>query len=243
MFRIIRYNIKKIRISVKDKLNEYNITGAYILVFILALAVMFLGASVFIKLTRSLKTEMLVFYDKQITESILSYRSPALTQYFVIITKTGNAYSYLIVIGLCAVISFLILKKWKYMVQITLVLLLSALSNSVIKRFVNRARPDLEHLVTVKSLSYPSGHAMVAMAFYGFVAYLFYKFNLPKFVKVTTVLVLLLLILSIGVSRIYLGVHFPSDVLGGFIAGAIWVVFCIIIFNLIAIFKPNSKIA
>lgn len=232
----------KLRCFFKNIQKLYNVTGLYVLFVILALIFVLLGVTVFVELTRSLKTDALLAFDKQVTKSVLSYRSPALTQYFVVITKMGNAYSYLVIVGLYTIISCFVLKKFNYLIQITSVLCLSALSNSVIKHLVNRPRPEIEHLVTVKSLSYPSGHAMVAIAFYGFFAYLFYKQNLPGFVKLLIGLVLLFLVLSIGVSRVYLGVHFPSDVIGGFIAGAIWVVFCIIVFNLIKTIKQRFKI-
>lgn len=241
MFEILRYSIQKLSIPLKDKLKQFDVTVPYVIATAVALIFVLLGINVFIELTKNLQTDVLASYDQQIAQSIISYRSPVLTNYFVIVTKLGNASSYLIIISLFAFVSFIIFKKWKYMSQITLVLLLAALSNSVLKRFINRARPDIEHLVAVKTLSYPSGHAMASMAFYGFLAYLFYKFNLPKYIKVLTILVLALLILSIGISRIYLGVHFPSDIAGGFIAGAIWVLLCIVVFNVIEVFKRDPK--
>ena len=109
----------------------------------------------------------------------------------------------------------------------------------ILKRFIDRARPGIEHLVVVKTLSYPSGHAMSAMAFYGFLIYLVYHFKMHTALKGLVIFLLALLILSIGVSRIYLGVHYPSDIVGGFIAGLIWVFFCILIFNLIEVFRRD----
>lgn len=122
-----------------------------------------------------------------------------------------------------------------------IVLLVAASSNLLLKQIINRARPDADYLVTVKTLSYPSGHAMSAMAFYGFLIYLIYTFNIPKLVKYGIIAFLAMLIVSIGISRIYLGVHFPSDIAGGFIAGFIWVVFCILILNILKIFKEDPS--
>jgi len=59
--------------------------------------------------------------------------------------------------------------------------------------------------------------------------------------KYVLVITLITIILSIGISRIYLGVHFPSDIAGGFIAGFIWVVFCVLVFDLIQLFKRDPK--
>jgi undecaprenyl-diphosphatase len=118
-------------------------------------------------------------------------------------------------------------------------MVLALSSNLILKQLINRARPVAEHLVSVETLSYPSGHAMMAMAFYGILIYLFWQFPWNKLLKYTITMVLLLLILSIGISRIYLGVHYPSDILGGYAAGFMWVLFCIIIFHVMKIFKSD----
>ena len=62
-----------------------------------------------------------------------------------------------------------------------------------------------------------------------------------KIIKYSIIFLLTILIISIGLSRIYLGVHFPSDIAGGFIAGGIWVIFCIILFNIIDVFRRDPK--
>ncbi len=238
MIKLLKELIKKLR----SILGQYDVTLPYFITVILSLIIIVLGINGFIELTDTLTTAELRHYDDKITDYIISFRSPALTHYFTFVTHIGGLYGYISVVVLSALISFIIFKKWKYMAQITLVLTLSALSNLVLKRFINRARPDIEHLVTVETLSYPSGHAMAAMAFYGFLIYLFYKFKMLKIIKYSIILLLTILIISIGLSRIYLGVHFPSDIAGGFIAGAIWVIFCIILFNIIEVFRRDPRI-
>ena len=237
MIKLLKELIKKLR----GLLGKYDVTLPYFIAIMLALVVVVGGINIFIELTDTLSTDELRHYDDKITDYIISFRSPALTDYFTFITRIGGLYGYIGVVILSAFVSFVIFKKWKYMAQITLVLALSALSNLVLKRFINRSRPDIEHLVTVETLSYPSGHAMAAMAFYGFLIYLFYKFKMLKIIKYSVIFLLTILIFSIGLSRIYLGVHFPSDIAGGFIAGAIWVIFCIILFNIIEVFRRDPK--
>jgi len=237
MIKLLKELIKKLRVL----LGKYDVTLPYFIAILLALVIIVGGINVFIELTDTLTTHELRYYDDKITEYIISFRSSSLTDYFTFITHIGGLYYYIGVVVLSAVVSLFVFKKWKYMAQITLVLALSSLSNLVLKRFINRARPDIEHLVTVETLSYPSGHAMAAMAFYGFLIYLFHKFKMLKIIKYTIIFLLTILIISIGLSRIYLGVHFPSDVAGGFIAGAIWVIFCIILFNIIEIFRRDPK--
>jgi undecaprenyl-diphosphatase len=82
---------------------------------------------------------------------------------------------------------------------------------------------------------------MSAMAFYGFLIYLCVRYEVKKPLRILIVTVLALLILSIGLSRIYLGVHFPSDVAAGFVGGFIWVMFCAIIFNVFELWQMKNR--
>lgn len=231
--------IQRVRDFFLSRFGSYQQRLPYVLMVAIALVIVIGGINLFVELTAQLKTETLSNYDHEITEYIISYRNPVLTQYFKFVTEVGDVHGYLIVLGISILLSAFIFKKWKYIAQISLVLLLATLSNVMLKRFIDRARPGIEHLVVVKTLSYPSGHAMGAMAFYGFLIYLVHRIKMNKFLKLGLYVFLVLLILSIGISRIYLGVHFPSDVAGGFIAGLIWVVFCILIFNLVDVFRKD----
>lgn len=213
----------------------------YIIIVLVAFIVVVGGLNLFIELTETLKDDIQVPYDQQITDFIIDQRSPALTQYFIFMTDVGDFYGYLVVLILSLIVSLVFFKHWRSIAQTVLVLLLASISNIMLKRFIDRARPGIEHLVSVETLSYPSGHAMSAMAFYGFLIYLFYTFKMNRWLKYSIIILLLLAILSIGISRIYLGVHFPSDIAGGYIAGAIWVFFCILIFNLVEVFRRDPE--
>ncbi|MEZ4803482.1 MAG: phosphatase PAP2 family protein [Gelidibacter sp.] len=235
--------LRKLKELLRNKFHSYNVNLPYIITVVVALIIVIGGINLFIELTDTLTTETLADYDRQITDYVISYRTPMLTHFFIVVTNIGDIYGYVIVVGLSILISRVFFKRWKQVAQITIVLLLASVSNMILKRFIDRARPGIEHLVSVETLSYPSGHAMSAMAFYGFVIYLFYRFKMNRWLKYSVILVLLLLIFSIGISRIYLGVHFPSDIAGGYIAGFIWVVFCVIVFDVIEIFRrdPNTE--
>ncbi|MBK5214670.1 MAG: phosphatase PAP2 family protein [Flavobacteriaceae bacterium] len=213
----------------------------YIITVLVAFVIVVGGINVFVELTETLKDDVLAQYDQQISEYIISFRSPPLTQYFIFMTHAGDIYGYLIVFAIALIVSIVFFKNWWYATQTLFVLLLASISNTILKRFVDRARPGIEHLVVVETLSYPSGHAMAAMAFYGFLIYLFYRFKMNAWLKYGIILLLIFIILSIGISRIYLGVHFPSDIAGGYIAGLIWVFFCILIFNLVVVFRRDPK--
>ena len=96
-----------------------------------------------------------------------------------------------------------------------------------------RVRPVGIALIEQGGYSFPSGHSMMAFAFYGFIIYLINKSNMAKKKKIVITTLLSILILLIGVSRIYLGVHFASDVLGGFILSLIH----LILFMFLVLFK------
>jgi len=224
-----------------QKFRQYNKKLPYIITAVLAFIIFMAGLKLFVELTEGLKTDLLANIDTKITQYIISYRTPSLTSFFVFVTRVGDRLGYVIVFVLSSLLFYFIFKSWRYVIQLMIVLLVAASSNVLLKQIINRARPDVDYLVTVKTLSYPSGHAMSAMAFYGFLIYLFYTFNIPKLVKYGIIVFLTMLILSIGISRIYLGVHFPSDIAGGFIAGFIWIVFCILILNILNILKEDPS--
>ena len=234
--------IRKFRDFLKHIFRKDNPELPYILIVLASLIIVVVGITIFIELTEELKGTVLAQYDQQISDYIISFRTPLLTEYFIFVTNVGDLYGYLAMFVIAILVSMLYFKNWKYILQTFFVLVLASIANVLLKRLVDRPRPGIDHLVVVETLSYPSGHAMSAMAFYGFLIYLFYRFKINRFLKYSIILVLIVMILSIGVSRIYLGVHYPSDIAGGYIAGLIWVFFCILLFNLAEVFRRDPKV-
>ena len=93
----------------------------------------------------------------------------------------------------------------------------SALLNHIFKKIVQRPRPTGYRLIEEDGYSFPSGHSMISAAFYGFFIYLIFKNVKNKYLKWGSISLLSLLICLIGISRIYLGVHYTSDVMAGFV--------------------------
>ena len=240
MRQFIKNFILWVRQFLRERFHEDNPLYPYYLTILVSFVVFVVSLNVFVELTESLKDNELGAFDDAVTASIQSYRSPSLTAGFEFITHLGDRGAYVVLTAGIALFLYLKNKGWKFAVQSVLVLLLSSLSNVVLKRVIQRERPTLEHLVAVNSLSYPSGHAMSAMAFYGFLSYLCLRSGMNVRTKLASVTILVLLILLIGISRIYLGVHFPSDVLAGYIGGLIWVTFCAIIFNVLDLYKSQG---
>ena len=115
------------------------------------------------------------------------------------------------------VILVLLIKNKKIGLSIFSNLIIITVLNQLLKRILQRPRPTEFRIIEETGYSFPSGHSMVSMAFYGYLIYLIYKYVENRYVKWISIVLLSVLICSIGVSRIYLGVHYTSDVLGGFL--------------------------
>lgn len=115
------------------------------------------------------------------------------------------------------VILFILIKNKKIGLSIFSNLVIITVLNQLLKRILQRPRPTEFRIIEETGYSFPSGHSMVSMAFYGYLIYLIYKYVENRYVKWISIVLLSILICSIGVSRIYLGVHYTSDVLGGFL--------------------------
>ncbi len=129
------------------------------------------------------------------------------------ITNFGGAIFLLIL----SVIFLLFIKNKKIGLSIGSNLVIITGLNILLKRILQRPRPTEFRLIDETGYSFPSGHSMISMAFYGYLIYLIYKYVKNTKLKWSLITLLIILIVSIGVSRIYLGVHYTSDVLAGFL--------------------------
>ena len=101
-------------------------------------------------------------------------------------------------------------------------LVLVFLLNQLLKFIIQRPRPEGINLVAEQGFSFPSGHSMVAMAFFGLMIWLIWKYKRERTVRIVSCICFALIIILIGVSRIYLGVHYASDVIAGFCVSLAW---------------------
>lgn len=130
--------------------------------------------------------------------------------------------------ALTLIFYFLFVRKHKwYSLRVPVIALGSILLNLILKFFFNRPRPLLPHLVPSSGLSFPSGHAMVSASFYGLLIYLVHRHVTHKIWRIVLIILLAIFILLIGFSRVYLHVHYASDVLAGWAAGLLWVMLAI----------------
>ena len=129
------------------------------------------------------------------------------------ITNFGGAI-FLIVVTIAL---FILIKNKKIRLSILSNLVIITILNQLLKRILQRPRPTEYRIIEETGYSFPSGHSMISMAFYGYLIYLIYKYIKNKYIRWISIVLLSILICAIGISRIYLGVHYTSDVLGGFL--------------------------
>lgn len=132
---------------------------------------------------------------------------------------------------LSAVILIIIIKNKKIKISLAIDLLGVTIINNLLKVIIARDRPNINRLVTETGYSFPSGHSITSMVFYGYLIYLIYKYIDTKKIKIPLIIILSLLIVTIGFTRIYLGVHYTSDVIGGFLLGVAYLIIFIGVSN------------
>jgi membrane-associated phospholipid phosphatase len=241
MEEFLRKVITAIRTFFRQRLHYQAEDLPYYITILIAALLFILGLNAFVELTEELAEDNLSRFDDTVTKTVLSFRSDQLTRVLVFITNVGTSTGYIIIVAGLTLYFWFRLRSWKFIVQTVVTLVLASISNIMLKQLFSRERPTIEHLVSVHSLSYPSGHAMSAMGFYGFLIFLILRYTMNRELKVLFISLLTLLILAIGLSRVYLGVHYPSDVLAGFIGGIIWVTFCAIVFDVIDLFRRRKN--
>ena len=165
-----------------------------------------------------------LFIDNYII-NLFKYKNDLLTNFMKVITVFGSAY---LIVPCCIVLLF-ILKNKKNKILMASNLVIITLLNQILKHTFKRLRP-INSIISESGYSFPSGHSMVSMAFYGFLIYLLCKSNF-KYKKIFIGL-LIILILLIGISRIYLGVHYPTDVFGGFLLSISYLLIFIEVFKI-----------
>lgn len=170
------------------------------------------------------QTDWLNAFDQFIASPILTARSPEKTAFYSFITDMGGTF-FIILMTLLVSLYFILKKKdfrtaYWYIFHVAIG---AGVLNQVVKLIFQRTRPTIEHLVSQDGYSFPSGHSMASLICYGGIVLLIFHLDQKNWIKLLACLFAVILILTVGISRIYLGVHFPSDVFAGFCLAGSWV--------------------
>lgn len=166
------------------------------------------------------------FIDNNIYNIVRLLRCDFFDNYFIFITKFGNTIFIVLVVFM-----FLLIFRNKYGIILGTSACISIISNSIIKKIIRRERPNGLRLIAQGGYSFPSGHAMISVCVYGYLLYLVVTKIENKVIKYIISVFLVLLILSIGISRIYVGVHYASDVIAGYLLATLEVMLLVQLTN------------
>jgi undecaprenyl-diphosphatase len=198
--------------------------GLYLLI---GFVVLLLSAALFSEIASDVTAnEFIVRFDLAVESAIHANTNPGLIQMMLIASLAGSQ----VIIIAAVVIGALFIWRHNWHDLLLLVIAVGGeeLINLAFKSAFNRPRPVFSDPITLANgFSFPSGHAMGSMVFYGLIAYFLMRRSKPILDRILIVLIGLLIIAIIGFSRIYLGLHYPSDVVGGYSAGLAWLAFTI----------------
>jgi undecaprenyl-diphosphatase len=168
-------------------------------------------------------------FDDWVRDGIHRFSTPAVTFAMRGVTILG-APLFLFSLSLVVGAGFFVKKNYRAMILLTAAIAGSSLLNEVLKASFHRTRPlPFFDITAPNSYSFPSGHALMSFCFCSSMAALISRRSKSRTVRITVWALAGVLILAIGVSRIYLGVHYPSDVVAGYAAAFIWIMFIVIV--------------
>ncbi|BCB04356.1 phosphatase PAP2 family protein [Bacillus sp. KH172YL63] len=200
--------------------------GAFVAISLLCLSVFTWG---FVTIVEEWKENEIAQFDNGVFDVVRGTISPKLTSFMTSITFLGGVQG-ITLLACIVVIILLFMRKFPLALFVGVTILTGAGFNWLLKWIFKRERPDIEALIEQGGYSFPSGHSMSSFIFYGSLAFIMFRAFDRKRNKWASVVAVILLVLLIGLSRVYLGVHYPSDILGGFTAGGAWLTLCITIY-------------
>ncbi|MBA9026172.1 phosphatase PAP2 family protein [Peribacillus huizhouensis] len=164
----------------------------------------------------------IVQFDQKVISFVQGFETSLVTSIMKFFTFIGSMPVVLVIVLIALIILDKVLKHRTELVLFVVVIIGTPVLNQLLKFVFQRSRPDIHRLIEVGGYSFPSGHAMNAFAVYGIISFLLWR-HIPTFLGRTTLIIISgIFIFMIGISRIYLGVHYPSDIIGGYFASSFW---------------------
>ena len=204
----------KTRITPNEKYGLYLTIGGVITLFFIFL---FFGI-----VEDYIGQEALIRADLRIINLISQFRTDSLNHLMLFITYLAKGEIIIVGVILASIILFLFKKK-SYLYSLLISVIGGQFFVWIIKNIIERPRPPLsEALVAETSFSFPSGHSFIAITFYGLLFFLISQSVKKRYQKNIFIIIGIILVILIGFSRIYLGAHWPSDVLASYTSGLAW---------------------
>lgn len=191
---------------------------------IVILVIFILSLVTFVLVTRHIFVLKDQDFDYRVFSFLKTHVSEKNNDIMLFFTFLGT-HVFLIPANFVLIFFFLFIKKHRwYSIRIPAIALSSLALMFILKNLFGRQRPDIPLLREAAGLSFPSGHAFMSVTFYGLMIYIVWETIKRPWLKITLAVLLVLLIHIIGFSRIYLRVHYASDVIAGFATGFLWLV-------------------
>ena len=192
-------------------------------------------------LIRSVFQEQMFGPDQSAFIYLEQFVSPHMNSFMKAITFLGSA-EFLTPANLVLIAYAFFIEKDKWLgIKVTSIALTSLLLMFLLKLYFGRPRPEIPLLEEAAGLSFPSGHAFMSFTFYGLLAFFLYREIRRGWLRALSVTVSVLLIFMIGISRIYLRVHYLSDVIAGMCLGLIWLVVSLAVLNRVERREKKNK--
>jgi len=230
----MKFLTKVTRFSLSSK-SSFIITSEVLVGIITCL----LSLLIFLIFTKEVLEKDIVLLDHQISLFVYSLRSPELTAVMFFITSFGDRI--LLILTALVIMIFSIKNHKKEAVLFGVALAMGAIINGVFKEMAQRPRPALAPLAIERTYSFPSGHAMNSFIFYALLSYFSYHFFRNRKISLFISTTCALLIILIGFSRIYLGVHYFTDVIAGYFAGFWWFITILLVEYSLVFYKLFKK--
>jgi membrane-associated phospholipid phosphatase len=188
------------------------------------LLLLLLAMIVFIYAARLVFIKKEYAFDEAAFNILTPYITPARTSFMSVITLLGK-HTLLIPFNILLLIYFLYKKRKWFAIRIAALALSSLLLELILKQTFQRERPAIPVIKKVSGFSFPSGHALIGVVFYGLLIYVIWKEVKQRWLRLVITFLIIALVLIISFSRVYLRVHYASDVIAGLCVGFIWLVF------------------
>ncbi len=220
--------------AIINRVRKLPVTRYITLYLIFGIVLSALSLWVFSEIAEELTVEgdRLTHFDTELANALHAEATPLGIQIYLVITWFGSegVWAFGVLIGLV----FLLRRDWFRLLFWAVTLIGGALLNGFMKEFFARPRPYFaDPHVIEQNYSFPSAHSMMSLILYGLIAYLLWRAIHDRVTRYFVVFDAVLFIVLIGISRMTLGVHYISDVIGGFAAGGVWLGACIAAMNLI----------